>query len=81
MDNLETLATLGTRQRIAAYPLQAPGFTPGLWWGICGSHLFSFLCFFVLYLMLPVSLDCPFLIAPLVFSGLSILEIDTHISL
>ena len=44
--------------------------------GICVPHLFSFLCFvcslvcFVLFFcpMLPVSLDCPTLVAPLVFS-------------
>ena len=52
------------------------GFTPSVWWGLyCSSCYFSVLYFcalfvFVLclvYLMLPVSLDCPFVIAPSVF--------------
>ena len=52
---------------------------PAFWWGTCFAHRFSFLCcVFVLpvlvlclvYPMLPVSLDCPFLIAPSVFSNI-----------
>jgi hypothetical protein len=48
---------------------------PGFWWVPCCS-IFLVFCFFALFAfflclvcpMLPVSLDCPFLIAPLVFS-------------
>ena len=40
---------------------------PDFWW-VCVAHLFSFLCcvfcFVFLRTVLPVSLDCPFLIAP-----------------
>jgi hypothetical protein len=50
-------------------------FTPVLWWGPC-SPAFSFLCYGLLCLysfcvccpMLPVSLDCPFVNSPSVFS-------------
>jgi hypothetical protein len=39
------------------------GFTPGFWWGSCCSSFLVFCLSFV-----PVSLDCPFLIVPSVFS-------------
>jgi len=52
---------------------------PDVWWGTCCSSFLVFcvvffvLFFFVLYLVypiLPVSLDCQFLIAPSVFSNM-----------
>ena len=66
------------------YPSWAPGLTTGFG-GVHIAHLYSFLwfvvlCFcFVLFIfvlcfvctMSPVSLDCPFLIAPLVFINIS----------
>jgi hypothetical protein len=58
-----------------AWPSRAPGFTP-VFGGVHVAHLFNFLCcvlfVFVLclvYPLLPVSLDCPFLIVPSVFSN------------
>ena len=61
------------------YLLRGPGFTSGfLWSPYCSSFWFpvswcvlfclSSSCVLCLVYMLPVSLDCPFLIAPLVFS-------------
>jgi len=38
---------------------------------LCSTHIVLFLCF-VLYPMLPGSLDCPFLIAPSEFSNVSL---------
>ena len=58
------------------YPSRAHGFTP-FFLGVCVAHLsvfyvlFLVLLVFVLclvYSMLPMSLDCPFLIVPSVFS-------------
>ena len=55
------------------YHSWVPRFTP-VFSVIHVAHLFSFLCyvlfFFVMclvYLMLPISLDCPFLVVPLVY--------------
>ena len=59
---------------------RAPSFIPCFWWSLCySSLLFSFLCcvfcFICLYVLclvypiLPVSLDCPFLICPSLFSN------------
>ena len=54
-----------------AYASQAPWFIPHFWCGVCVVHLFSFVFYiFILclvYSMLPVFLDCPFLITTLVF--------------
>lgn len=70
------------RETGTAYHLQAPGFTSGFFvWSVCVAHLFSCRCCFVVflffvfvmclvYLILPVSPDYPFLIAPSVFSKL-----------
>jgi len=61
---------------ITAYPSEAPGFTLGFG-GVCVARLFYFsvLCFCALFSLRPVSfvfngvsLDCPTLIAPSVFS-------------
>jgi len=46
------------------YPSRTTGFTPGFWWGSCCSSFLVFCLSFV-----PVSLDCPFLIVPSVFSN------------
>ena len=59
-----------------AYPSQASGFT-SVFGGVCVAHRFSFLsCFFLFFfvvcyvsLMLPVSLNCQFLIAPSGFTN------------
>jgi len=57
----------------------------GFWWGpICSSVVFFYLIVFVLYLvcpMLPVSLDCPFLIVPSVFSNVYWTSIELKIIL
>ena len=48
---------------------------PQMFGGVCVAHLFSFLlhfyfvCLHSVYPILPVSLDCPFLVTPSVFSN------------
>jgi hypothetical protein len=70
MDNPEKLPTLGTQdtgQRLekikGAIKNGQSRETANIGYTLC-----------LVYPMLAVSLDCPFLIAPLVFSGLSILD-------
>ena len=62
-----------------ACPLRAPGFTPGFLVVVHLPRVFSFLCcvfvlfvfvLFLVYPILPVSQDCPYLIASSIFSNL-----------
>ena len=59
-----------------------------IWWGLY-SHLFSFLCCVMLFCLfvfvqclvfsiLSVSLDCPFLIAPSVFFNVDVKSVSVH---
>ena len=74
---------MSNREAVTAYPSGPPGFTPrfllGSFVGVRVPHLFIFLCCVFCFVclhpvscvaMLSVSLDCPFLIAPSVFSNI-----------
>jgi hypothetical protein len=63
---------LSCKEEGTAYPSWPSGFTPSFWWGLCCSSfefmccVFCFVCTILCLVcpMLPVSLDCPFLITP-----------------
>jgi hypothetical protein len=81
MDNLKTQSTLCERHRTKAKKKQQKTeiyvllFTTVFVW--CLTHIVLccyFICLRVVYPMLPVSLDCSFLIAPSVFSNVYLLR-------
>jgi hypothetical protein len=80
VNNVLTIWYIWCLIRDSIYQSRAPGFTPDLWWGPCCSIFFVFCVLFllvlcrpmscvVLCLVLPVSLDCPFLITLSIFSN------------
>jgi hypothetical protein len=76
-DYMSNMAIVLWEER-TAFPSRMPGFASGFWWGSCCSSFVVFcVVFFVLFVfvlclvcpMLQVSLDCPFSIAPSLFSN------------